>query len=110
MKTICQLLISICLVLALASTTGCSSGRLAAQFAAFEKLGVSEAEVTGKFSSTTYKVTRESGVRKATFNHSNAWLPKVYFVRETPVMLRPVEEAPPAEKSPEPAPAPAESK
>jgi hypothetical protein len=88
MRTICQLLISISLIALCAMTTGCTSGRLAEQFAAFEKLGVTKAQVTGKFSSTTYLVTREAGVRKATFDHTNAWMPKVYFERETPVMLR----------------------
>jgi hypothetical protein len=63
--------------------TGCVSSNAAKKFAQFEALGITEATITGKFSNTEYKVEREGGVRRATLDHSNAWLPKVHIVRET---------------------------
>ena len=62
--------------------TGCVSSS-AEKFAAFEKLGVTEATIMGKFSSTEYRVEHENGERKATLDHSNAWLTKVRIVRVT---------------------------
>jgi outer membrane lipoprotein-sorting protein len=64
---------------------GCQSASSLAQKAAeFEQLGITEAEITGKFSHTEYKVERsEDGTRTATLDHSNAWLPKVRIVRQT---------------------------
>lgn len=63
--------------------TGCASSSAARKLAEFEKLGITEAQINGKFSSTEYKVERENGTRKATLDHSNAWLTKVRVVRET---------------------------
>lgn len=79
--------IAIILVVALASLTGCAtatSKKLAADLAAFEQLGVTEIVITGKFSHTDYTVTHENGIRKAVVNHTNAWIPQVKIVRETP--------------------------
>lgn len=69
-------------------TLGCigcqSTAKLADKAAEFERLGITEAEITGKFSHTDYKVERsDDGRRKAVLEHSNAWLPKVRIVRET---------------------------
>lgn len=64
--------------------SGCVSSSTAKKFAEFEKLGVTEAVIVGKFSSTEYKVTTANGVRRAEIDHSNAWLTKVRVVRETP--------------------------
>lgn len=79
MKTTTLIIGLLCLL-----CSGCTSGSVATKFKEFEALGVSEIVITGKFSNTEYKVTHEAGKRKATFVHSNAWLPKVYVVRETP--------------------------
>lgn len=84
-RTLMQFVISLALIACVFATSGCGTQNLAAQFTAFEKLGVTEAQVTGKFSSTNYKVTREYGTRTATFDHTNMWLPKVYFKRQTPL-------------------------
>lgn len=70
------------LLLAVLFCTGCAS--VSSKFAEFEKLGITEAEITGKFSHTDYKVEEKAGHRRAEINHSNAWLPKVRLVRETP--------------------------
>ncbi len=64
--------------------TGCSVSGAAKKLQAYEQLGVTEVEVTGKFSSTHYTVEVRDGERVAEVNHSNAWLPKVRLVRETP--------------------------
>lgn len=63
--------------------SGCVSTNAAKKFAEFEKLGITRATITGKFSNTDYKVEHEDGKRKATLDHSNAWLPKVHIERET---------------------------
>lgn len=65
--------------------TACVSQNAAAKFAEFEKLGITEASITGKFSHTDYVVTVKDGVRRAELNHSNAWVPQVHIVRSTPV-------------------------
>lgn len=70
------------IVCLLALLAGCSS--VSSKFAEFEKLGLTEAEITGKFSHTDYKVAEKDGTRRAELNHSNAWIPKARFVRETP--------------------------
>jgi hypothetical protein len=62
---------------------GCASSSAAKKFAEFEKLGITEATITGKFSNTEYRVEKQDGKRVATLDHSNAWLPKVHIVRET---------------------------
>lgn len=62
---------------------GCASSSAAKKLAEFERLGITEAQINGKFSSTEYKVEHANGVRKATLDHSNAWLTKVRVVRET---------------------------
>lgn len=63
--------------------SGCVSQNAAKKFAEFEKLGITEAVIVGKFSATEYKVEKVDGSRKATLDHSNAWLTKVRIVRET---------------------------
>lgn len=66
-----------------ALATGCSVTSAAKKLQAYEQLGVTEVEVTGKFSSTHYTVEIVDGQRVAEVNHSNAWLPKVRVVRKT---------------------------
>lgn len=77
-----KLLLALGLVLLALLFTGCST--TTKRLEQFEALGLKEAEITGKFSSTTYKVEQVDGVRRATLDHSNAWMPKVRLVRETP--------------------------
>jgi hypothetical protein len=72
----------LCLLSSVFCFTGCSTAG-AAKFAEFEKLGITEAEIAGKFSHTEYTVTEKDGVRRAELNHTNAWLPKVRLVRTT---------------------------
>ncbi len=55
-----------------------------ADLKAFEQLGLKEIVITGKFSHTDYTVTTENGVRRAIINHTNAWVPQIKIVRETP--------------------------
>lgn len=64
--------------------SGCATQGLVDKLNEFEKLGITEAEITGKFSHTEYHVTEKGGVRRAVLDHSNAWVPKVKIVRETP--------------------------
>lgn len=71
------------LLLALCSGAGCVSQNAAAKFKEFEALGITEATITGKFSNTDYKVEHKDGTRRATLDHTNAWLPKVHLVSET---------------------------
>lgn len=73
----------IILLVALFALSGCVTQNAAKKFSAFEALGITEAQITGKFSNTEYRVTREDGVRKAELEHSNAWLTKVRLVRVT---------------------------
>lgn len=81
MKTKPLLLLAV--ILAAAALSGCTSANLARKLSDFEKLGVTEAEITGKFSHTGYKVEVKDGKRRAELEHSNAWLTKVRIVRET---------------------------
>lgn len=62
--------------------SGCTN--LQTRMAEFEKLGITEAQITGKFSNTSYSVEEKDGQRVATIDHSNAWMPKVRLVRKTP--------------------------
>lgn len=73
----------IILALAALGLSGCVTSKAAKQFAEFERLGITEAVIVGKFSATEYKVEKTGGIRKATLEHSNAWVPKVRIVRET---------------------------
>ncbi len=76
MKT---LLVLVCLLLA-----GCTTSSLAKKAADFERLGITQAIITGKFSNTEYTVERGSdGKRRAVLTHSNLWLQKVVIIRET---------------------------
>ncbi len=76
MKT---LLVIACLVL-----SGCTTSSLAKKAADFERLGITQAIITGKFSNTEYTVERGAdGKRRAVLTHSNIWLPKVVIIRET---------------------------
>jgi hypothetical protein len=78
MKTRIAIIVTAALLL-----SGCVSSSAAKKFREFEALGITEATITGKFSNTEYKVEHEDGKRKATLEHSNAWLPRVRLVRET---------------------------
>lgn len=62
--------------------TGCTTAGLAKKIDAFEKAGVTQAIITGKFSHTEYTVERTETKRRAVLQHSNAWLPKVVIVTE----------------------------
>lgn len=62
---------------------GCTNA--AQKFRQFEKLGVTHAEIQGKFSSTEYNVEEKDGKRIATLEHNNGWFPKVEIVRERPL-------------------------
>lgn len=73
----------ITLLVALFALSGCATSNAAKKFAEFERLGITEAQITGKFSNTEYRVVRSDGVRRAVFQHSNAWLPKILIIRET---------------------------
>lgn len=81
MKTIRATLI---ILLALALSGCVTTGNLADKLRAFEALGVTEAEIAGKFSHTKY--TKEDGEKKTVhrLTHTNLWIPRVYFVREAP--------------------------
>lgn len=77
-------IISLVLALAALSLCGCATKNAAKQLAEFERLGITEAVIVGKFSATEYKVQVDGdGNRRAVMVHSNAWLPKVMVVRET---------------------------
>lgn len=64
-------------------SSGCVTRNAALKFAEFEKLGITEAQITGKFSNTEYRVVRDGTKRRAVFSHSNAWTPKILIIRET---------------------------
>lgn len=71
-------------ILATLALAGCSTApKLASDLAEFEKLGVTEIVITGKFSHTDYTVTHVDGVRRAVINHTNIWVPQIKVVRET---------------------------
>ena len=76
-------LIGIILALIALATSGCVTTSAAKKFAAFEALGVTEAQITGKFSNTEYRVVKEGGKRKAVLQHSNPWVVKLLIVRES---------------------------
>lgn len=67
---------------ALAAATGCSS--LPKKLEEFERLGLKEVEITGKFSHTSYQRHEADGVVTSTLEHTNAWIPKARIVRERP--------------------------
>lgn len=73
-----------CIAIA-ALLSGCQSAEsLAQKLNEFDRLGIKRATITGKFSNTDYVVERTAdGKRKATLDHSNAWVPKVHIERET---------------------------
>lgn len=50
----------------------------------WDQLGIVEAEITGKFSHTTYKRSQDGGVITSTMEHNNPWVPKVYIKRVRP--------------------------
>ena len=82
---------SLLLIIALVgfSLTGCVSENALQKLAEYEKLGITKATVTGKFSSTDYTVTKENGTRKAVIDHTDAWFPKIHIERETPITPAP---------------------
>lgn len=47
----------------------------------WDQLGIVEAEITGKFTHTTYKRAEDDGVITSTLEHNNPWVPKVYIKR-----------------------------
>lgn len=73
----------IILALIALATSGCVTQNAAAKFAEFEKLGVAEAQITGKFSNTEYRVVHDGGKRRAVLQHSNPWIVKLLIVRES---------------------------
>lgn len=67
------------LILAAAALSGCATSTISRQMREFERLGVTEAEVTGKFSSTTYTAEADAdGNTVITLNHSNVWIPRIH--------------------------------
>ena len=75
---------TVILLTAVLALTGCvNTKNVGEKFAEFEKLGVTEVVVTGKFSHTDYTVKHENGKRRAEINHTNVWVPQVRIVRET---------------------------
>lgn len=75
------------IILALASLalSGCVSSNSVKKLQEFERLGIVEAQITGKFSNTQYQVVEQDGQRIAVLVHSNAWIPQLKIVRRTPV-------------------------
>jgi uncharacterized protein YceK len=66
-------------IIVLAALSGCSHvGKLEK----WDSLGIVEAEITGKFSHTTYRTSVEGGVQTSIMEHNNPWVPKVYIRRE----------------------------
>ncbi|MDP2226793.1 MAG: hypothetical protein Q8J78_04895 [Moraxellaceae bacterium] len=62
---------------------GCSTKSYSEKLTALEQLGVTELEITGKFSHTEFRRTETAdGKTVSTLDHSNAWVPKVRVVRE----------------------------
>lgn len=66
----------------IALLSGCAN--LSQKFDEFERLGIVQADITGKFSHTEYTVTVADGKRRAVIVHSNVWIPSIKVVRETP--------------------------
>lgn len=63
--------------------TGCAStANLADNLKAFEALGITEAEIAGKFSHTKYTKTEQGGKIVHALDHSNPWTNRVRIVRE----------------------------
>lgn len=81
MKTI--RLIAICAA-ALALSGCATTSSLADRLRAFEALGVTEAEIGGKFTHTKYTATVQGGKVVHELTHSNPWVTRVHLVREVP--------------------------
>lgn len=79
MKTKIALILAAALLL-----TGCSTASFNQKLSDFDALGVSEVEIAGKFSHTRYIKTQTGDKVTSTFEHTNAWVPKVRIVRERP--------------------------
>ena len=75
MKAIVIIALAACL-------TGCQN--FPKKLEQWDKLGIVEAEITGKFSHTTYSRAEEAGVITSTLEHNNPWVPKVYIKRVRP--------------------------
>lgn len=75
MKTLIILTAALCL-------TGCTN--FPKKLEKWDQLGIIEAEITGKFSHTTYKRSQEGDVITSTMEHNNPWVPKVYIKRVRP--------------------------
>lgn len=84
MKTKIQhLFIGLCLAVAALSGGGCQSvASFSKQLDALDASGVTAVEITGKFSHTEYSRRVVDGKTVSTFEHTNAWVPKVRLVRE----------------------------
>ena len=74
---------ALALCLASVSLGGCAS--YSARIAELDRMGVVEFQAVGKFSSTTYKTRTEGGEIVSTFEHSNAWVPRVILIRKRPL-------------------------
>lgn len=78
--------IQLILVMILASIfSGCASATFKQKLDEFESLGITSAEITGKFSHTKFTRREEGGKVFITLDHSNAWVPNVHIERELPV-------------------------
>lgn len=55
---------------------------LPAKLEQFDRLGITHAEITGKWSHTTYHREEKDGVITSRLEHSNAWIPRAIIVRE----------------------------
>lgn len=65
--------------------TGCqSAAAFQKQFDALDRSGVTEVEITWKFSHTQLSTAEVDGKTVTTFEHNNAWAPKVRIVRTKP--------------------------
>lgn len=70
------------LIAAALSLTGCTTtANLADSLSKFEALGITEAEIAGKFSHTKYTKTEQAGRTVHQLDHSNPWINRVHIVR-----------------------------
>lgn len=81
-STIHRLITGLCLSVALLGAGGCAS--YTDKLQRFDELGIVQAQITGKFSNTTYTREEKDGVITSTLDHNNAWVPKVRIVRQRP--------------------------
>jgi len=80
-----KLLIISSLIIFAGLISGCqSTASFSQKLAELEKLGVTEVEITGKFSHTKFTKATVDGKVVSIFDHNNTWIPRVRIVRETP--------------------------